>query len=70
MDYLDRFIGLVLLICSVVSTCLAGRALFSIPIVIVDSFMTVFSAMTLAIAVAHVFRVCLTFRATESTLNS
>ena len=55
MDDLHYFIGLVLLFCAVVSTCLAGRAVFSIPIVTVDSFMTVFSAMTLVIAVAHVF---------------
>jgi hypothetical protein len=55
LDGRHRFIGLLLLSCSVAATCLAGRAMFYLPIAILDSFMTVFSAMTLAIACAHVF---------------
>jgi hypothetical protein len=55
LDRRHYLLGILLVSCSVISTCLAGRALFGLSNVTLDSFMTVFSAATLTIACLHVF---------------
>jgi hypothetical protein len=55
LDQRHYYIGVTLVIFSVISTTLAGRTLFGLPNTTVDSFMTLFSALTLTVACVHVF---------------
>ena len=54
LDRRHYYIGVALLSFSVISTTLAGRTLFGLPNTTVDSFMALFSALTLTVACVHV----------------